>query len=249
MNPSPFRTPIGLDQHMLALGTTGSGKSYRTAIQIRGRLALLEAHKIMPNTYKIVIIDTKRTGWGKDNHLGNFVDLIKTVNGVLVWDWRDINWKDDHYLYVWRVEQTNQTERENINAFFYESMNRKLRNPRGEGTAYPFTIVIDELVDIMATDTARVIYLAGLTEILSEGRGAGQTVWIETQTPTYIHGDIKRMSTVRFVFRLPDPDDRDYVSRLLGNKILKERIPDPFGFYYQNDMIQNGELFYYNGRL
>lgn len=204
------------------------------------------AHQIPPRSYKIIILDSKQVGWGGDNHLGNFVSLVKTVNGVLVWDWRDIKWNDDHYLYVWRMED-GAINPENINSFFMEARLHKLRSPQGESTAFPFWIILDELVDISTTETSRVIYLSGLTKLLSEGRSAGQTVCIETQTPSYIHGDIKRMTTVRFVFRLPDPIDREYVAKLLGSPILKRRIPDAFGFYYQNDMIAGGEIFYYDG--
>lgn len=246
MNPSPFQTPIGLDQHALFLGTTGSGKSFRTALQVRGRLALLQRRGVAPRTYKIVILDTKSVGWGGDDHLGNFTDLLRTTRGMLVWDWRDIHWDDDHYLYVWRI-QGLAGDRDNVNAFLMDAQGRKMRAPSGRTTGFPFTIIVDELIDISSTDTARVIYLQGLTKILTTGRASGQTLWVETQTPTYVFGDIKRLSTVRFIFRLPEPDDREYVSKMVDSRLVRSRIPDPFGFFYQNDLIQGGSLVYYNG--
>jgi len=246
MNPSPFLTPIGMDQHAIFFGTTGSGKTYRTTLQIRARLALLQKRQIYPNTYKIIILDTKPVGWGEDDQLGNFVPLVKREHGMIVWDWEDIQWGDDHYLYVYRV-MGNAKNPDNFNQMFLEAQNRTLRTKAGKKSAYPFLLVVDELIDIAATDRNRVTYIHGLTSILSLGRAAGQTVWIETQTPTYVYGDLKRLTTCRFVFRLPEPQDRKYVADMIGDPRIKQPIPDPYGFYYQNDLVNQGRVVYFNG--
>lgn len=247
MNPSPFITTIGLDQHMVMFGAPGAGKSFRTALQVRGRIQTLLQNRIKPSTYKMIIVDSKNVGLGGDNRLGNFVPLIKTTKGMLVWDWRDIDWTDNHYLYVYRLLSEAKQDTDNLNEFFQTAHNRMIRTARGVNTAMPFTIVVDELVDVSSSASNRVIYLSGLTMILAEGRASAQTMWIETQTPSYVHGDIRRLTTVRFVFRLPEPNDREYVANFLGYKVLKQRITDPYGFYYQNDLVDGGRLFYFNG--
>ena len=81
-------------------------------------------------------------------------------------------------------------------------------------------LVIDELSDIITQDGKRVVYVQSLDKVLRQGRATLQTVWVATQYPVYIDNTIKRVATVKFIFRLLEQKDRNYAAGMLEKKLL-----------------------------
>lgn len=238
MKASPYQTPIGLSQHAFLVGVTGGGKSTRMLLQLSARLAILKAVRATYSSYRIVLVDSKRVGFGKDDNLGHYADYAKRHGGIISRDYRALPWNNaTTHLFIYRPIRANVTP-EHFSDFFAFMNGLSVRTARGP-VALPFLIIIDELTDIAADDRSRLTYMKPFTQLMTEGRDLMQTAWILTQSPRFIFGDIRRNTTARFKFRLPDPEDADYVSKIMGYKPVRERNPDPFGFWYQNDLLDS----------
>lgn len=234
MNPSPFQTPINLDQHAFFVGTTGAGKTHRATLQILARASQLDRAGVPPEVGKILIFDTKPVGYGEDSERGNFYDLP----GTIFHDWRDYDPKRiPTRIAIYRPpdEDISPTV---FNAFLGYLRGIRYRASSGDVSPMPMTVVFDELTDIITSDGKRVVYLQNLDKLLRQGRSSLQTLWIETQYPAYIDATIKRLTTCRFMFRLPDPKDRKLMEGFFGTKLVGAKIPYRFGFWYQNDLIE-----------
>ena len=247
MNPSPFQTPIFLDQHAFIVGTTGGGKTTRTKLQIAARIYDLQRYRVSPKAYKIIIIDTKPITFGMRDDEGFYFDLIQRYNGILIREYTAFPWNDEStYLFVYRPNREDINP-QNFAEFFMYMANLQMSTETGR-VQMPYLIVIDELVDIAADDRTRLRYMHGFTRIMAEGRASLQTIWTETQSPRFIFGDIRRLTTARFIFRLPDPEDRKYMRDVTGDTRLRDPIRDPYGFYYSNDQVPNASApIYFSG--
>ncbi|MCY0881204.1 MAG: hypothetical protein OWS74_04340, partial [Firmicutes bacterium] len=182
------------------------------------------------------LLDTKPVAGGGNDNIGNYGAFVAEVQGKVVREWQEIQWNDERTrFYVWRPEQMAISP--DLFNDFFTFMSTLTWNVKGETVAYPFLIIIDELIDLAASDKSRMTYLHGMNKILTQGRAALQTIWFLTQYPRWIEGGIKRLTTARFIFRLPDPSDREYAAKLIGWKAVAKAIPYPYGFWYQNDMI------------
>ncbi len=246
MNPSPAQTPILLDQHALMVGINGAGKSTRMELQVRWRLRRMEAQRTSPSAYKMIIVDSKPISYGQNDDYGHYSHL----GGVIYRDWNDIDLsKEKSRLVIYRpTDGINNPE--NYAGFFNKMLSFRYRNSKGVISPLPMTIVIDELIDIITSETRRRTYIEGFTKMLTQGRSSLQTLWILTQYPTYIDPSIKRNARVNFCFRLPDQNDRDIMSSVFGSKELKKPIRARHGFYYMNDAIEStlNNPRYYDGR-
>lgn len=233
MNPPASKTPINLDQSCLFVGTVGAGKTQRTKLQIVHRIRELSAAKISPFIYKIIIIDTKPMNYGGDDSVGHFSDI---PDSVIIRDWRRYNQNDPHRVIIFRPPQED-IHPSLFEAFFKYLISLQFTTSKGKKSQLPFLLVLDELTDIITQDGKRVAYIQALDKLLRQGRQSLQTVWINTQYPVYIDSSIKRLSTVRFIFRLLDQKDRDLMASYTGYAKVKEKIKVPYGFWYQNEMI------------
>ena len=234
MNPPASYTPINLDQHGFFFGTTGAGKSYRLRKQVKAREALLARRGIAMNLYKIIIIDTKPVGYGQDDALGHFSDM----GGTIIRDWRDFDPnRIQTRIIVYRPRQED-IRPQTFEEFFGFLRGIQYTDRQGKLSQYPFLLAIDELTDVITADGKRVVYLQNLDKILRQGRESLQTIWIATQYPVFIDPSIKRLVTVRFLFRLPDPKDRRMMVGYFGSRLVDKPIRDRHGFWYQNDLIE-----------
>lgn len=230
MNPPPNRLPIWLDQHALLVGINGSGKSTRLGDTAKWRIDLVRQSRMA--RYKFIIIDTKPIEYGQDDDLGHYSYL----GGTIFRDWRDFNFEDENMLLIYRPlpEFINAQD---FTAFFAKCFGYRLRLANGKVAPYPFTIAIDELIDIFTNPRSRLTFIEPFTKILTQGRSSLQTLWIATQFPVYIDSSIKRNARCNFVFRLPDPKDRDLMAAVLGYRGVRRAIPWLHGFWYQNDHV------------
>ena len=244
MNPLGAQTPIYLDQHALLVGTTGSGKSTRMVRQLAWRMGRVK--KIDPSAYKILIVDTKPVSFGQDDDVGHY----GFTGGAIYRDWRVLDLaKAPGRLLIYRPTQ-DLINPDEFAKFFNRLLDYRYHDNRTKkDTPLPFTIIVDELVDIFSSEKTRTAYIEGFTKILVQGRSSLQTLWILTQYPTYIDPSIKRNVAVNFVFRLPDENDRKVMAGILGFKEVGGPIRSPHGFFYQNAAIAatTENLVYYNG--
>lgn len=89
-------------------------------------------------------------------------------------------------------------------------------------------VYIDEAYGIAsssasASDALRTLY--------TRGRARGIGVWTATQRPRFIPRFMLSEAEWFFVFQLLLDDDRDYLASII-HPVLKQRVPDPHGFYY-----------------
>ena len=248
MNPTAAQTPVFLDQHCVAFGTNGSGKTERLVRKmVPARAREIDATGRIPRSiYKVIVCDTKPVGYGGDDELGHFADL----GGTIIHDWRDFDpGKIESRIVIFRPNQADISPFL-FNEFFDFLRNLRYRNPQGKMAQYPFVIVLDELSDIITADGKQVVYLQSMDKILRQGRQSLQTMWILTQYPVFVGSTIKRLATVRFLFRLPDEKDRKLMKGYFGTDLVTNKIVDPYGFWYQNDMIPRtvAEPYYFTGR-
>ena len=244
MNPLGSQTPIYLDQHALLVGTTGSGKSTRMVRQLAWRMGRVK--NIDPAAYKIVIVDTKPVSFGQSDDKGHY----GFTGGTIYRDWRllDIA-KEQNRLIIYRPTEDLKNPDE-FQKFFSRMLDYRYKDAKGNVTPLPFTIIVDELVDIFSSEKTRTTYIEDFTKILVQGRSSLQTLWILTQFPVYIDPSIKRNVSVNFVFRLPDENDRKVMAGILGFKEVAKPIRSPHGFFYQNSSIAatTENLIYFNGQ-
>ena len=78
MNPPARDTPIFMDQHALFVGTTGSGKSTRMVKQLARRM--YRVRNTDPNSYKVVIVDTKPIAFGQSDDGGHYGKLYSILH-------------------------------------------------------------------------------------------------------------------------------------------------------------------------
>lgn len=228
MNPPASMTPIMLDQHALITGINGSGKSTRLTLQASWRLQRMR--KFSPRSWKMVIVDSKPIQYGENDDYGHYWKL----GDVIYRDWRRFTLENDYRCVIYRptADLVNPTD---FGQFFDKLRDYRRKDPHGNLAPLPMTIIIDELIDIIASQRSRRTYIESFTKFLTEGRGALQTLWIATQYPTYIDAGIKRNARVNFVFRLPDGNDRKIMAAVLGSRLLEQPIRYKHGFFYQND--------------
>lgn len=205
--------------------------------------------QVSNTNYKVIHIDTKRAGRGADEETGYFLRELKMYHGVLARNWRDfrLTSPNDPIYHVYRPTRDLQTPQD-FNDFFNYLLSQEIR--LGKKTIQlPMLIVIDEYTDIFGGQTSRTQYMPNFTKILSQGRATLQTVWIASQKTAFIDADIKANVGVRYVFRLPNPDDRKRISAMLGDKRVEKAIRFTHGFFYQNDMLEWAmEPLFFNGR-
>lgn len=231
MNPPPSLTPIGFDQHTLFVGTTGAGKTTRMLIMLEDRLNRLK--KVSPMVYKIVLIDTKPVSYGQDDAKGHFSFI---PDSVIIRDWRQIDLSQiDERVVIYRPTE-DLIEPIQFAAFFNQMGKYKLR-VKGNLTAMPLLIIVDELIDVFSAERSRQKYMHGFTKIMTQGRLAMQTIWNLTQYPVYLDSSIKRTSNVIFGFMLPDEKDRVVLAGLLGDRRVRQLPNSTHGFWYQNQQI------------
>lgn len=244
MNPTAAKTPIRLDQHALLVGINGSGKSTRMEMEAAWRLSRMQ--RFSPQVYKFIIVDTKPISYGQSDDLGHYSHL----GGTIYRDWADINLaKEENRLIIYRP--TNDlVNPENFSEFFNRILSYRYRASNGTVSPLPMTVVIDELIDIITSETSRRTYIEGFTKMLVQGRSALQTLWILTQYPVYIDPSIKRNARVNYVFRLPDESDRKIMAGILGFKEAALPIRSRHGFWYQSDAIDStlSRPWYFDGK-
>lgn len=233
MNPAPSQTPILLDQHAMLVGINGSGKSTRMEMEALWRIERMRPYS--PQVYKFIIVDTKPISYGQNDDLGHYSHM----GGVIYRDWRDIDLaKEQSRLIIYRpnAEFINPTE---FGLFFDHVLSFRYKTSQGNITPLPLTVAIDELIDIVTSETQRKVYIEGFTKMLTQGRSALQTLWILTQYPVFIDASIKRNARVNFVFRLPDKNDREVMAGILGSDEVKKPIRTRHGFFYSSDAIES----------
>lgn len=249
VNPTAAQTPIFYDQHAGFWGTTGSGKTFHALKELRYRMLRLAQGHVANTNYKVVHIDTKRAGRGFSEETGYFINELKAYHGTIVHDWRDfrLNAPNDPIYHVYRPDRSLQTP-DDFNLFFNYLLGLEIKF-QGNTIQLPMLIIIDEYTDIFGGATTRTQYMPNFTKILSQGRATMQTVWIESQKTAFVDADIKANVGARFVFRLPNPDDRKRIADMTGDSRVKKPIRFTHGMFYQNDMLEWAmEPIFFNGR-
>ena len=190
--------------------------------------------KFSSQVYKFLIVDTKPVSYGGDDDLGHYSHL----GGTIYRDWADLDLsKEPNRLIIYRPTSDLVTPEE-FAKFFDKILSYRYRNSQGKVTPLPMTVAIDELIDIITSETQRRTYIEGFTKMLTQGRSALQTLWILTQYPVYIDPSIKRNARVNFCFRLPDENDRKVMAGILGADKVKNPIRNRHGFWYESDAIE-----------
>lgn len=242
MNPSAGQTPIYLDQHALFVGTTGSGKSTRMIKELAWRLG--QTRNIDPNSYKIVLVDTKPISYGQSDELGHY----SFTGGRIYRDWKTIDLNNEESRLIIYRPTEDLVSPEEFDPFFDKILSYRRTVTRTamvngkpvtstQASPLPVTLIIDELIDVFSSKDRRSEYMQGFTKFLTQGRSSLQTLWILTQYPTYIDPAIKRNVSANFVFELPDENDRRIMAGILGFKEITKAIPDQHGFWYRNSAI------------
>ncbi len=255
MNPPANQTPIGLDQHSLFVGMTDGGKTTRMVRQFLWVWARLNRYGVPNTRFKIVIVDTKDVadGPGRSNVNGNFHWLTRAPwNARVEHEWRDdaLGMGDPETRIVIYRPPEEDIHPENFEAFFRWLTNVRVGKTADGSTAFPFLCVIDELLDIVSGERARVRYLHDFTRIMRQGRQAKRVFMIGTQNVVFLDTDIMRQTAVKFIFTLATDEDRERISKNFNDKRVRNVIPDPHGFYYSNTRITSTRThpWYFSGK-
>ena len=241
---SPASTPILLDQHALFVGVNGSGKSSRMELEAVWRLQRMARYST--SVYKMLIVDTKPISYGQNDDYGHYSHL----GGTIYRDWSDIDLAAEKNRLIIYRPTADLVNPEDFAGFFDKILSYRYKAANGNLSPLPMTVIIDELIDIITSDTSRRTYIEGFTKMLSQGRSALQTLWILTQYPTYIDPSIKRNTRVDFVFRLPDENDRKIMAGIIGSDLVRKPVRDRHGFWYFSDAIDSTMVtpWYYDGK-
>lgn len=206
---------------------------------------LHKTRNLPPDIYKMILIDTKPVSFGQNDDLGHYA----FTGGTIYRDWEALDLKrEPSRLIIYRPLPDLITP-EGFDGFFNKLLSYQFRPQNGQLTPLAMTVIIDELIDIASNERSRMRYIEGFTRLLVQGRSSLQTLWILTQYPAYIDPSIKRNTSVTFLFRLPDPNDRKTMSGVMGLKEVETPIRTRYGFFYQNAAIDRTlvEPLYYTG--
>lgn len=245
-------TPIALDQHIFDVGQTGSGKSTIMKLKILSQLLDLERLKIPVSNYRMIIVDTKDTPHGVDWRQGNF----DFPDATRIHSWKDFDISTiKTRLIIYRPDlNSDEMNPGHFREVFQDIRNLRLVMPgqkANEAGLLPLRVFIDELSDVVGTETTRNAYIDTMSELLVQGRSTWQTFWMSTQNPIYLDANVRRQTQVKFVFYLDSPDDRDFIAKQLGDKTIRKPIPDLHGFFYANRQIESlrGGTIYFSGKI
>ncbi len=245
-------TPIRLDQHTFDVGQTGSGKSTMMELKIVSLTRRLNRQQVPVRNFVQLVIDTKDTPHGVDWSRGNF----SFPGAVRIHRWRDFHPERGlARIWIYRPDpQGDEMDPASFRQLFDHLRQLKLVKAGqrlSEAGLLPMRIYIDELKDVVGTETSHNVYLASLADLLTQGRSTWQTLFVATQNPIYLDSDIRRQMQVKFSFYLDSVDDRDIMARQMGVRDIKLPIPDPHGFWYSNRLLEElrGRAVYFSGRI